>query len=161
VRYPRGTGPGVAIDKALTALSIGKADVRRRGHGLALLAFGCELAPALKVGDELDATVINMRFVKPLDVALLRELAQSHSAFVTLEDNAVQGGAGSAVAEFFASEGIVVPMLHLGLPDLFLEHAAREELLAQSGLDAVGIRAAVLKRFPQFLPQAVPIRSAG
>jgi 1-deoxy-D-xylulose-5-phosphate synthase len=161
VRYPRGAGPGVAVDTTLATLPIGKADVRRHGNGLALLAFGCELTPALKVGDELGATVVNMRFVKPLDETLLRELAQSHSAFVTLEDNAVQGGAGSAVAEFFAAQGITAAMLHLGLPDAFLEHASREELLAQCGLDAAGIRSAVLKRFPQFAPQIAPIRSAG
>jgi len=161
VRYPRGAGPGVAVETALITLPIGKADVRRRGQGLAMLAFGCELAPALKVGDELDATVVNMRFVKPLDETLLRELAQSHSAFVTLEDNAVKGGAGSAVAEFFAAQGIVMPILHLGLPDEFLEHASREELLAQCGLDATGIRHAVLQRFPQFAPQVTAIRSAG
>ena len=161
VRYPRGSGPGIAVDKSLAPLPIGKADLRRRGRGLALLAFGCELAPALKVGEELDATVVNMRFVKPLDEALLRELARSHAAFVTLEDNAVHGGAGSGVAEFLAAEGLSVPILHLGLPDRFLEHAAREELLADAGLDATGIRAAVLRRFPQYAPQPQPIRSAG
>jgi 1-deoxy-D-xylulose-5-phosphate synthase len=93
--------------------------------------------------------VVNMRFVKPLDEALLRELAGSHEALVTVEDNATTGGAGSAVAEFLNAHGITVPLLHLGLPDLFLEHASREQLLADSGLDSDGIRAAVLKRFPR------------
>ncbi len=161
VRYPRGSGPGVAIESALETLPIGKAQLRRRGHGIALLAFGAMVPVAEQVGAELDATVVNMRFVKPLDEALLRELAQSHHALVTLEDNAVSGGAGSAVAEYFAQAGIDVAMLHLGLPDLFLEHASREQLLSACGLDAAGVRAAILKRWPQQPGVADPRVAAG
>jgi 1-deoxy-D-xylulose-5-phosphate synthase len=149
IRYPRGGGPGAKIDATLDALPIGKAETRRHGRGIALLAFGCMLAPAEAIGDEIDATVVNMRFVKPLDDALLLELARTHHALVTLEDNVVAGGAGSAVGECLAAHGITIPLLHLGLPDAFLEHATRGELLAQAGLDADGIRHALQTRFPQ------------
>ena len=130
MRYPRGTGPGAPIHQALDTLPIGKAELRRRGHGLALLSFGAMLAPAATVAAELDATLVNMRFVKPLDEALILELAKSHDAFVTLEDNAIAGGAGSAVAECLAAHGITLPILHLGLPDVYLEHGSREEVLS-------------------------------
>ncbi|MGN6790031.1 MAG: 1-deoxy-D-xylulose-5-phosphate synthase [Rhodanobacteraceae bacterium] len=159
IRYPRGAGPGVAIDPTLTPLPIGKAELRRRGSGLALLAFGCTLAPSEIVSAELGATVANMRFVKPLDKALVLELARSHDAFVTLEDNAIAGGAGSAVGELLAAHGVEIPLLQLGLPDRFLEHATREQLLAEAGLDANGIRHAVLRRFPQYARAA--LRGAG
>ncbi|HEX5954063.1 MAG TPA: 1-deoxy-D-xylulose-5-phosphate synthase [Rhodanobacteraceae bacterium] len=159
IRYPRGGGPGATIDPALTALPIGKAELRRRGHGLALLAFGCTLAPGETVGADLDATVVNMRFVKPLDEALVLELAHSHDALVTLEDNAIAGGAGSAVGELLAARGIEIPLLQLGLPDRFLEHGTREQLLAEAGLDADGIRHAILARFPQYA--RAPLRGAG
>ncbi|MDE2271788.1 MAG: 1-deoxy-D-xylulose-5-phosphate synthase [Xanthomonadaceae bacterium] len=154
IRYPRGDGPGVAIDPALTALPIGKAELRRRGRGIAMLAFGCTLAPALAVADEIDASVVNMRFVKPLDESLLLELARTHDALVTLEDNVVAGGAGSAVSELLSAHGVQIPLLQLGLPDAFLEHASREQLLAEAGLDADGIRRAILARFPRFGPVA-------
>jgi len=157
IRYPRGGGPGITIDAALTALPIGKAELRRRGHGIALLAFGCTLAPAETVGAELDASVVNMRFVKPLDESLVLELARSHDALVTLEDNVIAGGAGSAVAELLAANGIELPVLQLGLPDAFLEHATREQLLEETGLDAGGIRRAIFVRFPQY---ARAVRSA-
>jgi 1-deoxy-D-xylulose-5-phosphate synthase len=150
IRYPRGGGPGVAIDPALTALPIGKAELRRRGRGIALLAFGCTLAPAESVGTELGATVVNMRFVKPLDETLVLELARSHDTFVTLEDNVAAGGAGSAVGELLAGHGIELPILQLGLPDAFLEHATREQMLAEAGLDAAGVRRSILARFPQY-----------
>lgn len=149
VRYPRGTGPGVAVQSHLDTLPIGKAQLRHRGHGVALLAFGAIVPAAEQVGAELGLTVVNMRFVKPLDRELLLQLAQSHDGFVTLEDNVVAGGAGSGVAELLAAEGITLPMLHLGLPDAFQHHASREQLLAEAGLDAAGIRAAVLQRWPQ------------
>lgn len=149
IRYPRGGGPGITIDPALTALAIGKAEVRRKGRGIALLAFGCTLAPAEAVGAELDASVVNMRFVKPLDDALVLELARTHEVLVTLEDNAIAGGAGSAVGECLAAHGIETPLLQLGLPDRFLEHATREELLSEAGLDADGIRRAIVARFPR------------
>ena len=155
VRYPRGTGPGVKIDAELKTLQIGKADVRQRGARLALLAFGAPLAAALEVGSEFGATVVNMRWIKPLDDALVLELARTHGALVTVEDNAIAGGAGSAVAELLASKNIQTPLLQLGLPDAFLEHASREQLLAEAGIDAAGIRSAILKRWPQLAPVAV------
>jgi len=148
VRYPRGTGPGVALDASLETLPIGKAERRRTGSRIALLAFGALVPAAETVGAELGLTVVNMRFVKPLDRALILELANSHEGFVTLEDNVVAGGAGSGVAELLAAEGIVLPIQHLGLPDAFQHHASREDLLAEAGLDVAGIRNAVLKRWP-------------
>jgi 1-deoxy-D-xylulose-5-phosphate synthase len=161
VRYPRGNGAGAKIDTELKALPIGKADVRRRGNGVAILAFGSPLTAALQVGNELGATVANMRFVKPFDETLILELARTHAALVTVEDNAIAGGAGSGVAEFLASKNIQTPILHLGLPDTFLEHASREQLLAESGIDAAGIRSAILARWPQFMPKTFDdVRSA-
>jgi 1-deoxy-D-xylulose-5-phosphate synthase len=136
VRYPRGSGIGAVPKAEMTALPIGKAEVRRRGRGVALLAFGAPLAAAEIVGAEFDATVVNMRFVKPLDESVMLELARSHQALVTIEDNVIAGGAGSGVAELLAGHGVVVPILHLGLPDRFLEHASREDLLSESGIDA-------------------------
>jgi 1-deoxy-D-xylulose-5-phosphate synthase len=149
VRYPRGVGSGVAIHAELETLPIGKAQRRRRGHGLALLSFGAMLEPAAVIAAELDATLVNMRFVKPLDEAMILELAQTHEGFVTLEDNAVAGGAGSAVAECMAANGITLPILHLGLPDIYLEHGSREEVLSMAGLDLPQIREAIHVRFPR------------
>src|SRR5690606_33750921 len=149
VRYPRGTGPGVAVDQALETLPIGKAQLRRRGERIALLAFGAVVPAAEQAGSELGLTVVNMRFVKPLDRALLLELSRTHEGFVTIEDNVVAGGAGSGVSELLAAEGITLPVLHLGLPDAFQHHASREDLLAEAGIDAAGICAAVLARWPQ------------
>ncbi|GAB3026451.1 1-deoxy-D-xylulose-5-phosphate synthase [Oleiagrimonas citrea] len=149
VRYPRGTGPGVAIHEDLETLPLGKAELRRRGHGLALLSFGAMLAPAAELAAELDATLVNMRFVKPLDEDMILEMARTHDAFVTFEDNAVAGGAGSGVAECLAAHGIAMPILHLGLPDKFLEHGSREEVLSMAGLDLPSMRRAILARFPQ------------
>ena len=116
---------------------------------LAFLVFGVQLAEALKVGEALDATVVDMRFVKPLDEALLRELAASHALLVTIEENAVMGGAGSAVSEFLAAENLVKPLLHLGLPDYYVEHAKPAQMLAECGLDQAGIEAAVRRRLQQ------------
>ena len=116
VRYPRGSGPGVAVQASLDTLPIGKAEVRRHGAKLALLAFGAIVPAAEKVGEELGLTVVNMRFIKPLDRALILELAKTHEGFVTLEDNVVAGGAGSGVAELLAAENLQLPILHLGLP---------------------------------------------
>ncbi|HEX4853877.1 1-deoxy-D-xylulose-5-phosphate synthase [Arenimonas sp.] len=160
VRYPRGTGPGVAVQPSLDVLPIGKAELRQRGSRIALLAFGALVAPAEKVGKELGLTVANMRFVKPLDRGLVLELARSHDAIVTLEDNAIMGGAGSGVAELLAAEGITLPVLHLGLPDRYQEHASREQLLAEAGLDADGIRTTLLARWPG-LAAATPRVQAG
>jgi 1-deoxy-D-xylulose-5-phosphate synthase len=148
VRYPRGNGLGVAIEKTMTALPLGKAEVLRRGKAIALLAFGSMLAPALTVGDELNTTVVNMRFIKPLDETLILELAHTHDLLVTLEENTVQGGAGSAINEFLAANGRMIDCLNLGLPDEFIEHGERSELLHDCGLDAAGIRHAILQRRP-------------
>ncbi|ERW33870.1 1-deoxy-D-xylulose-5-phosphate synthase, partial [Pseudomonas aeruginosa BWHPSA020] len=131
VRYPRGSGPNHPIDPDLQPVEIGKGVVRRRGGRVALLVFGVQLAEAMKVAESLDATVVDMRFVKPLDEALVRELAGSHELLVTIEENAVMGGAGSAVGEFLASEGLEVPLLQLGLPDYYVEHAKPSEMLAE------------------------------
>jgi 1-deoxy-D-xylulose-5-phosphate synthase len=155
VRYPRGTGPGVAVQPGLDTLPIGRADIRRRGRRIAILSFGALLPAALSAGEALDATVVNMRFVRPLDRELVLELARCHEAFVTIEDNAVLGGAGSGVAELLAAEGVQVPVQHLGLPDEYLEHAGREELLAAVGLDAAGVLARIRARFPEVAPARV------
>lgn len=149
VRYPRGSGPGVAVRPGLNTLPIGKAELRSDGARVALLAFGALVPAAEAVGAELGLTVVNMRFVKPLDRALLLELSRTHEGFVTLEDNVVMGGAGSAVAELLHAENIQLPLLQLGLPDNFQHHASREDLLAEAGLDVDGIRAAVLGRWPE------------
>ncbi|HTN30286.1 MAG TPA: 1-deoxy-D-xylulose-5-phosphate synthase [Pseudomonas sp.] len=146
VRYPRGTGPNAALEPGLQALEIGKGVIRRQGARVALLAFGVQLAEALKVGETLDATVVDMRFVKPLDEALVRQLAAEHELLVTLEENSIMGGAGSAVSEFLAREGTLKPLLHLGLPDRYVEHAKPGEMLAECGLDEAGVEAAVRKR---------------
>ena len=159
VRYPRGTGPGVATESNLDTLPIGKADLRVRGTRVALLAFGSTVAAAEQVGRELGLTVVNMRFVKPLDRDLLLDLARNHQGFVTIEDNVVMGGAGSGVAELLNAEGITLPLLHLGLPDEFQHHASREDLLAEAGIDAAGIRGSVLKRWPPLA--VVPKTAAG
>ena len=140
VRYPRGKGPGVDIPHQRETLPVGRAQLRRRGRDIALLAFGSTVAAAEQAGEELDATVVNMRFVKPLDEALLAQMADEHRLLVTVEDNAVAGGAGTGVAETLAGRGLTPLLLHLGLPDRFVEHGARDELLAQCGLDAGGIR---------------------
>ena len=159
VRYPRGTGPGVATESNLDTLPIGKADLRVRGTRVALLAFGSTVAAAEQVGRELGLTVVNMRFVKPLDRDLLLDLARNHQGFVTIEDNVVMGGAGSGVAELLNAEGITLPVLHLGLPDEFQHHASREDLLAEAGIDVAGIRGSVLKRWPPLA--VVPKTAAG
>ncbi|WP_404360201.1 1-deoxy-D-xylulose-5-phosphate synthase [Methylotuvimicrobium sp. KM1] len=139
VRYPRGKGPGVPVDCAMTALPIGKAEIRHQGGRIAMLAFGSMVAPSVEVGKQLGATVVNMRFVKPLDEALILELAKSHDVIVTVEENVVAGGAGSAVNEFLQAQRIVMPVLNIGLPDAFIEQGTREELLSFCGLDTQGI----------------------
>ncbi|AOH34968.1 1-deoxy-D-xylulose-5-phosphate synthase [Luteimonas sp. JM171] len=160
VRYPRGSGPGVAVGDSLDTLPIGKAELRHRGANIALLAFGAIVPAAEKAGEALGLTVVNMRFVKPLDRELLLELAESHEGFVTLEDNVVMGGAGSAVAELLHAEGITLPILQLGLPDAFQRHASREDLLAEAGLDEDGIRASILARWPRLADAGAPARAA-
>jgi 1-deoxy-D-xylulose-5-phosphate synthase len=160
VRYPRGSGPGVVIEKEMRALPVGKGEVRRDGRRVAILAFGTLLKTALEAGAELDATVVNMRFVKPLDDALAAQAARTHALVVTLEENAVMGGAGSAVAESLAAHGIVVPLLHLGLPDRFIDHGDQHQLLASVGLDKDGILAAIRARLAELAPPASSVRAA-
>jgi 1-deoxy-D-xylulose-5-phosphate synthase len=143
VRYPRGTGPGAAVSREMVRLPVGKGELRREGRGVALLAFGAILATALEVGELLNASVANMRFVKPLDEDLIARLARGHHGIVTLEDNAVAGGAGSAVNEALAAHGISIPVLNLGIPDRFIEHGSRAECLASAGLDAASVLAAI------------------
>jgi 1-deoxy-D-xylulose-5-phosphate synthase len=147
VRYPRGSGVGVMPEAGLSELPWGRGEVRRQGRGLAILAFGTLLHPALAVAERLDATVADMKFVKPLDEALVLELARHHDALVTVEEGCLMGGAGSAVAEALAAAGMAVPLLHLGLPDQFIEHGDPAKLLALCGLDAVGIERHIANRF--------------
>jgi 1-deoxy-D-xylulose-5-phosphate synthase len=147
VRYPRGSGPGTAVSKEMQTLPLGKGVVRRRGRGgVAILAFGTLVKPALDAAEDLDATVADMRFVKPLDAELVAELAATHRLLVTVEENAVSGGAGSAVAEALAERSIVTPLLQLGLPDRFVDHGDQAQLLASVGLDRSGIVAAIRRR---------------
>ncbi|KTB61689.1 1-deoxy-D-xylulose-5-phosphate synthase [Pseudomonas viridiflava ICMP 13104] len=146
VRYPRGTGPNALIDADLDPVEIGKGVVRRQGQGVAILVFGVQLTEAMVVAEKLDATVIDMRFVKPLDEALVREAAANHELLVTLEENAVMGGAGAAVSEFLARANILKSVLHLGLPDVYVEHAKPAQMLAECGLNAEGIEAAINER---------------
>jgi 1-deoxy-D-xylulose-5-phosphate synthase len=160
VRYPRGSGPGVPLQQEMSALPIGKAQLRREGKsGLALLAFGALVAPAQAIAERLDATLVNMRFVKPLDEDLVMALARRHRAFVTIEENATQGGAGSAVGELLAAEGVQMPLLQLGIPDRFIEHGSRETCLAAAGLDGPGLSASVERWWALQTPER--LRSAG
>ena len=143
VRYPRGKGPGAVVDKALDALPIGKGEIRHQGSRIAILAWGSMVTPALAVGKQLGATVVNMRFIKPLDEQLLLDLAKSVEIFVTIEENVISGGAGSAVNNFLQKQHILMPVLNIGLPDSFIEQGTREELLAICGLDIQGITAQI------------------
>lgn len=147
VRYPRGAGIGAAIQEELTSIEIGKGEVQRKGKGVAILAFGSMVAPSMGAAGELDATVANMRFVKPLDVELVKQLAAEHDYLVTVEEGAVMGGAGAAVAEAMAAAGIVKPLLILGLPDKFIDQGDPAALLSSVGLDAKGIAASIRARF--------------
>ena len=149
VRYPRGAGIGAPVDKTFTEVPLGRAELRRQGERIAILAFGTMLAPALAAGEALDATVVNMRFVKPVDADMLARLAATHEAFITVEEHVVMGGAGSAVAEAMAERGIVLPLLQLGLPDRFIDHGEQAQLLRLEGLDGDGIRRSIEARFGQ------------
>ena len=153
VRYPRGAGAGVVPEPGLQSLPWGKGEIRREGAGVAILAFGTLLYPALQAAEKLDCTVVNMRWAKPLDVELLMRVAATHEALVTLEEGAIMGGAGSAVLEALQAAGIVKPVLQLGLEDAFIEHGDPAKLLALQGLDAAGIEAAIRTRFSA-LPKA-------
>ena len=168
VRYPRGAGAGVAAEPGLAALPFGKGEIRRvrpgvpdsSRKGIAILAFGTLLYPALQAAEKLGATVVNMRWVKPLDVELLLKVAAEHEALVTVEEGAVMGGAGSAVAEALQSAGIVMPVLQLGLPDVLIEHGDPVRLLAMQGLDAAGIEASVVRRFAGIIEAGRPALKA-
>jgi len=155
VRYPRGAGAGVAVQASLEGLPFGKGEIRRQGSGIAILAFGTLLHPALEAAQALGATVVNMRWAKPLDTALLLQVARSHQALVTLEEGAVMGGAGSAVNEALQAAGVMVPVLQLGLADTFIEHGDPVRLLSLQGLDAAGIQASITQRFPALLTPLV------
>lgn len=146
VRYPRGKGPGVEIDGNMQAIPLGKAQLQRKGHSVAILAFGAMVAPAATVADKLDATLVNMRFVKPLDVAMVETLAMEHDLIVTIEENVLAGGAGSAVNEHLVATGIHVPLLNLGIPDRFIFHDKPVNMLAECGLDTSGILQAITRK---------------
>ena len=147
VRYPRGAGAGVATEAGLASLPFGRGEIRRQGSGIAILAFGTLLHPALAAAEKLGATVVNMRWAKPLDVALLLEVAAAHEALVTVEEGCLMGGAGSAVSEALQQAGVLKPLLQLGLKDEFTEHGDPAVLLAMQGLDAAGIEASITTRF--------------
>ena len=153
VRYPRGAGPGVPVQKALSTLPVGKADILRQGHGVAILAFGSMVQPALEAGERLEATVVNMRFVKPLDIELVTRLATDHALLVTIEENVVMGGAGSAVGECLAAHDLSPAIIHIGLPDHFVEQGSRNELLDECGLTAEGILRRIAHHTTHLSPQ--------
>jgi 1-deoxy-D-xylulose-5-phosphate synthase len=164
VRYPRGAGVGAVIEPGLQPLPFGKAEVRRTRvgaaenapRGVAILAFGTLLFPALAAAERLNATVVNMRWAKPLDVSLLLDIAARHEALVTVEEGAIMGGAGSAAGEALQAAGVVRPLLHLGLRDEFIEHGDPAKLLAQQGLDAAGIEASIRQRFGELVERMPP-----
>ena len=165
VRYPRGVGPGVAIEHTMSELPIGRGELRRSsnaasGRRIAILAFGSMVSPALAAADQLDATVANMRFIKPLDDELVAKLARTHDALVTIEENVIAGGAGSACLESLAAQRIEVPVLQLGLPDRFIDHGDPAALLRECGLDAAGIAAAIRVRFPELTRTVRVVQSA-
>ncbi|HEY0746141.1 MAG TPA: 1-deoxy-D-xylulose-5-phosphate synthase [Steroidobacteraceae bacterium] len=144
IRYPRGTGPGVAIAAEMTALPVGLAQLRREGRsGLAILAFGALVDSAQKIAERIDATIVNMRFVKPLDEKMIVSIATRHRAIITIEENAVMGGAGAAVGELLTATGLQLPMLNIGIPDRFIEHGTRDTCLARAGLDVAGLTTSV------------------
>lgn len=143
VRYPRGTGPGTVPADTLETLPIGKAELRRRGQQIAILAFGSRVAAALQAAENIDASVVNMRFVKPLDTDMITAMAQTHPVIVTVEENALQGGAGSAVNEVLLRQGAGNRIINLGIPDAFIGHGDHQQQLAECGLDARGIEAAI------------------
>jgi 1-deoxy-D-xylulose-5-phosphate synthase len=161
VRYPRGSGAGTALPESLAGLPYGKGELRRQGRGVAILAFGTLLYPALQAAEALGATVVNMRWAKPLDVELLLDVASSHEALVTVEEGALTGGAGSAVLETLQAHGLQLPVLNLGLPDRFIEHGDPVKLMSMIGLDAPGIERSIRERFAQQLVEPVPATPAG
>jgi 1-deoxy-D-xylulose-5-phosphate synthase len=164
VRYPRGTGTGAPVERALEPLPFGQGIVRREstarpGARVAILAFGTMVPPALAAAEAIDATVADMRFVKPIDRALIERLAHSHEALVTVEENVVMGGAGSACREVLDELDLARPILHLGLPDAFVDHGDPARLLASVGLDATGIEASIRDRFGALLRETRRVKS--
>ncbi len=143
VRYPRGKGPGTPVAEEMTALPMGKAEIRREGKKIAILAFGSMVTPALEAGETLDATVVNMRFIKPLDEAMILKLAKSHDLLVSVEENVIAGGAGNGINEVLNAHVCATPLLTIGLPDSFIEQGTREEVLSVAGLDVPGILASI------------------
>jgi 1-deoxy-D-xylulose-5-phosphate synthase len=139
VRYPRGKGPGTVVAEEMTAVPMGKAEIRRKGKKIALLAFGSMVTPALEVGEKLDATVVNMRFIKPLDEETILKMAESHDLLVSIEENVIAGGAGNGINEILNAHVCKTPLLTIGLPDSFIEQGTREEVLTVAGLDVPGI----------------------
>jgi 1-deoxy-D-xylulose-5-phosphate synthase len=156
VRYPRGTGPGATIESTMTALPIGKGVIKRSGSKIAILNFGSLLPAAMQAAENLNASVADMRFVKPLDEQLIIELANSHNLLVSLEENTIYGGAGSAVNELLNQLGITLPVLNLGLPDKFIDHGKHKDLLAACELDAAGIQRTIEQRLQQM---SLPLRA--
>ena len=154
IRYPRGSGSGAVVAKDLATVALGKAVVRRKGRGIALLVFGTRLAAALEAADRLDLTVVDMRFVKPVDVDMVIEMASTHDALVTVEEGSIMGGAGSAVTETLNAAGVVSPVMQLGLPDMFIDHGEQGKLLAGLGLDGKGIEQSIRERFASLLNPA-------
>jgi 1-deoxy-D-xylulose-5-phosphate synthase len=154
VRYPRGTGAGAEITASLDTVPLGQAVVRRQGKRIALLVFGTLLPAAAEVAQALDLTLVDMRFVKPIDEARIVDLAQTHEAFVTVEEASIMAGAGSAVSEVLQAREILMPVLQLGLPDKFIDHGDQNRLRALEGLDAEGIRASIEQRFTELLSSA-------
>ncbi len=157
VRYPRGQGPGVAVNKEMTAIPIGKAEIRNKGDKIAILAFGSMLPVAEQVAQEINATVVNMRFIKPLDQQLILQMAEQHDVLVTIEENVVQGGAGSGINEILAANKVMIPVLNLGLPDNYIEHGSRNDCLAMAGLDIDTVRTRIeeFSLIKQQLKQAI------
>ena len=157
VRYPRGTGTGTSIDHAMTTIPIGKAKTCREGRNIAILAFGNTLRAALTAGEALNATVVNMRFIKPLDTDCLRHMAKTHELIVTTEENVIQGGAGSAISEFLQSEHYCNHILQLGLPDYPIDHASDKDQRHVCGLDAPQIQQAILQKQKAIESQKLPL----
>ena len=146
VRYPRGRGTGATVAPGMQALPVGKADIVKRDNRLAILAFGSCMSAATEVADKLGASLVNMRFVKPMDADVIHEMAKTHTLLVTIEENAVIGGAGSGVNELLAAAGVMVEILNIGIPDRYIEHGSREDCLAMAGLDVKGILEQINKR---------------
>ena len=161
VRYPRGSGAGTPMSAGLPTLPFGKAEIRKQGQGVAILAFGTMLYPALQAAQNLNATVVNMRWAKPLDTELLLQIASSHKALVTVEEGALMGGAGSAVLEALQDAGITLPVLRLGVPDVFTEHGDPVKILSQLGLDAAGIEHSIRQRFSPIITAEVITAAKG